>query len=231
VFVHGSLCDSRVFDAVAANCPMGVEMIALELPDHTRDEPDHDLAATLDALRAELSGLDERYVLVGHSMGAYLVARLLHELEARVSRAVLLSGFADLPTAVLDGYRALVDGVEAGALDPKEALAPAVEAAMGEHVEDPWRRHLEAIVASWPTPRVLRAARRVVEVGHAPAIAGFRVPTVVLHAVDDVSIPAACGRALAALGAQAELRELDRGGHFLPLSSPDLVAALAFASD
>ncbi len=231
VFVHGSLCDARVFDAVAVHRPADVEMITIDLPDHVRDEPGHDLGSMIHALAEALASIPAPYVLVGHSMGAHLVARVLPALNGRVSRALLLSGFAGLPSAVLDGYRVLSDGIASGKVDPRSALAPAVEAALGPDVVEPWRSHLRSIVGSWPADRVERAARRVLEVGVAPAMARFDTPAVIVHALDDVSIPSACARELIALGPRAELRELDRGGHFLPLSVPELVSSLAFSPE
>jgi pimeloyl-ACP methyl ester carboxylesterase len=173
----------------------------------------------------------EPFTLVGHSLGAYLAARLLGELGDRVERAVFVGGFPTLPEPIVSAYLGLAAGIESGAVEPRAAIRGAVEAALGASAPEPARALLHAIASEWPVPRIVRLLRRVAEVGAASAVSTFDTRAVVLHAADDASVPIALGRDLAALGQRAKLRELDEGGHFLQLSRPELVAALAFSRD
>lgn len=229
VFLHAALTDSRSFERVAALRPEGVAAWFCELPDHVRDEPGTSLAGTLDAVRAALLEVPAPFTFVGHSIGAYLGARLFADLGDRIARAVCVGGFATLPQAITDAYAGLAAGIDRGVVEPREAIRGAVEAALGPSVVEADRSLVHGIASEWPVARIVRCLQRVAEIGAAPPMPAFRTPTVVLHAADDASVPLALGRGLAALGARVELSELADGGHFLPLSHPEIVARLAFS--
>ncbi len=101
VLVHGYRSSARVWDAVQeALADQGMRTVAISMrgagaSDATERDEDYsayqfsrDLAAAVDAL-----GLD-RFVLVGHSMGASTVTNYVRDHGERVSALVLLAGGA-----------------------------------------------------------------------------------------------------------------------------------------
>jgi pimeloyl-ACP methyl ester carboxylesterase len=101
VAVHGITATSRAWLPVARALAGGVAVVAVDLrgrgasnalpPPYGTAAHVADVLALLDHLRLE------RAVLAGHSLGAYVVARLADEHPQRVRRAVLVDGGLTIP--------------------------------------------------------------------------------------------------------------------------------------
>ena len=122
VLVHGYRSSARIWDAVQrALADAGIRSLAISMRGAgassvtPHDEHysafafSHDLAAAVDAL-----GL-ERFVLVGHSMGASTVTNYVRDHADRVSALVLLAGGALAPRATMTpeqdaAWQARIDG-------------------------------------------------------------------------------------------------------------------------
>lgn len=234
VLVHGTPSDASVWSRVIERAPPGLRVVLVDLPDHgtAPDEPSLELGPFLDDLEDVVRGLGSGpTTLIGHSFGAYLVARLLPALDDRVDRAVLVAGLARLADDFVASREALASDIEDGRFD---------RAALGDLALDIWlgRRHrapdheqvIRAMLDRTPTPRLLRSLRRLRAMAAPEArLAPYRTKAVVLHGQDDAAVPLELAQEVAELGACAELVVLDTDSHFLPLTHPDQILAAAFA--
>jgi pimeloyl-ACP methyl ester carboxylesterase len=101
VAVHGITSNSRTWVAVARELDGEVELLAVDLrgrgASHDLGGP-YGMAAHTRDLLSVLDGLGlERPVLAGHSLGAYIVARLAAEHPDRVGGVVLVDGGLRIP--------------------------------------------------------------------------------------------------------------------------------------
>lgn len=123
--VHGWLDNAASFSALAPLLP-GCDVVALDLPGHGRSahrgagslqffiEYVGDVVAALDAL-----GWDE-CVLLGHSLGAGVMACVAGVFPARVRGLLLVEGLAPQPAApekILESLRAAIEAAQRGAGD------------------------------------------------------------------------------------------------------------------
>ncbi|MDF7821070.1 alpha/beta fold hydrolase [Runella sp. MFBS21] len=119
VLVHGAWQASYVWEAVRADLiKNGNKVIVVELPGHGADKtPLHTL--TLDVYRDKvleaIAQLNEKVILVGHSMGGMVVSAVAEKAPARISKLVYIGAF--LPT----NGQALV---ELAFSDPDSKLGP-----------------------------------------------------------------------------------------------------------
>jgi pimeloyl-ACP methyl ester carboxylesterase len=231
VFLHGTPGDASVWHAVTARQPASVSSVLLDLPDHGRAP---DLAdATPEALEGELlrtlGDVGARFTLVGHSYGAYLAARMATRLPERVTRLVLVSGFAEIPAAMSEGFRALAASVRSGDAALAGITAVALERWYGASPSDEERRLVAGIVESTGLARAERLLERVAALtGPSLRVPPYRQPALVLHGSGDAAIPLELGRELATLGARATSEIVETPLHLLPLTHPELVASRVF---
>jgi lipase len=138
--VHGITATSRAWLAVARALSGQVELIAVDLrgrgasselsPPYGMEAYSRDVLAALDAY-----GL-ERAVLVGHSLGAYAVARLAADHPERIRAAVLVDGGLTSPAIENVDPEPFVTAFLGPALARLELTFPAPEA-----YHDWWRAH------------------------------------------------------------------------------------------
>lgn len=108
VFVHGAVCDHRVFTALARGCASaGHGVLAVDLPGHGRSAGPAlgNVAALADWLLALLdaAGL-RRAALAGHSMGSLVALHAAARAPERATRLVMLGTCVPMPVpqALLD---------------------------------------------------------------------------------------------------------------------------------
>lgn len=230
LFVHGSQSDQRVWDQVIALAPAGTQTVAFDLPDHgtSPEQPTAALAPLQNALLAQLEALPPGPVtLVGHSLGALLIARAASALPRPVDRLVLISGFALLHPEDMEVYRKMADGLEGGRLDLEFLREMALEVALGERHDRPELHPIVEEMQKMPFERAVRSLRRGLEMGP-PGVAPYDVPTTVVHGRDDAAIRFALSEELAELGTHAVLVPLDTDSHLLPLTHAAELAPLIF---
>lgn len=232
VFLHGTPGDARVWQEVTARQPASVTSLLLDLPDHGR-APDLANAAPETLERELLRALPDvgaRFTLIGHSYGAYLAARLAARLVERVPRLVLISGFAEIPARMGEGFRALAAAVRSGEATVATITEVALERWCGPTPTEEERRQITGIVERTGLRRAERLLDRIAALaGPALRVSPYDQPAVVLHGREDGAVPFELGRELASLGSRALLEAVEGPRHLLPLTHPELVARHAFA--
>lgn len=233
VFVHGSQSDRRVWDPLVALAPPGARISLLDLPDHgsAADEATPSPIPLRRALIEHVEALPgESVVLVGHSLGAHLVASILVELDKPVAHAFLISGFDHLRESDMQLYRAMADGLESGRLDLELLRDTAVDVLLGERHRRPEHDALVTAMQDVSLERALRSLRRGLELGP-PGVTGYATPATVIHGSDDAAIGHELGASLASAGERAELLTIDTDSHLLPLTHTDELARLIYAEN
>ncbi|WP_058726391.1 alpha/beta fold hydrolase [Curtobacterium luteum] len=133
-YLHGLGIDAHSFDQTAI--AVGAPAVALDLPGHGRsswrDDADYGASATAPTVLAALDALDvPPGVLVGHSLGAILAARIAATAPERVTGLVLVDMSPDFAQRAVDRIaRALEDEEPFASLD--EVVDRAVEARVGD---------------------------------------------------------------------------------------------------
>ncbi|ROP66395.1 pimeloyl-ACP methyl ester carboxylesterase [Curtobacterium sp. PhB130] len=133
-YLHGLGIDAHSFDATAL--AVGQPAVALDLPGHGRsawrDDADYAAAATAPAVLAALDALEvPPGVLVGHSLGAILAARIAATAPERVTGLVLVDMSPDFAQRAVDRIaRALETEEPFASLD--EVVDRAIEARVGD---------------------------------------------------------------------------------------------------
>ena len=98
VLLHGTPGDHTDLEPVMALGPRDATVAWVDLPDH--GEAADELALNLDVLENDIVAAIESsagaVTVVGYSLGAYLAARVLPRVGAKVARAVLISGLAHI---------------------------------------------------------------------------------------------------------------------------------------
>ncbi len=140
IAVHGITSSSRAWLPVARALAGRVALVAPDLrgrgASHTLPPP-YGTAAYVADLVALLDRLESaRAVLVGHSLGAYIVARLAVEHPDRVSALVLVDGGLPIPEAQGVDPQQFADAFLGPALARLRLRFPSVEA-----YRDWWRAH------------------------------------------------------------------------------------------
>ncbi|MDA1003299.1 MAG: alpha/beta hydrolase [Chloroflexi bacterium] len=192
VLVHGYRSSARIWDAVQrALADAGIRSVAISMrgagassvtsrdDDYSAFAFSHDLAAAVDTL-----GL-ERFVLVGHSMGASTVTNYVRDHADRVSALVLLAGGALAGPAAMTAeqeaaWQARIDGypgnIDRGYWEAEHAaLSPEVRAPLWEDWQRVPKQRLRGMRTS---PQDLQAVLR-----------GITMPTLVVFGDADHTVP------------------------------------------
>ena len=224
VLLHGFAATARHWDRVlAALPPERFTPLALDL---AGADP-----LTPDGVCALVAGsCDERFVLVGYSMGGRLALHTALAIPERVSRLVLLSASAGIADAGERAARRAAD----------EALAAAIEQDTIEEFVERWRRvTLFASDPDWVrdevaaderrcSPAVLAATLRNLGAGSmAPVwdrLGELHMPVALLAGANDGAYLDAARRLAAAIE-RATLSVVPAAGHRLALQAPEAVAA------
>lgn len=228
LFLHGYSDSLRSFDCLLPHLPTGIRAIVPSQRGHGEaGRPDHgyamrdfadDVARLMDALGVA------RAVLVGHSMGAIVAARLAIDRPERVAALVLMGGFAALRgnPGVEEMWRDVVSTLQ----DPvpvefalefqRSTIARPVSPAMLDMVVG---ESLKLPARVWQA--VLQGLRQVDFTSELPSITA---PTLVLWGDQDNFSGRAEQEALAA-ATRARLVALEGTGHALHWEDPERVAA------
>jgi non-heme chloroperoxidase len=239
VLVHGWPLSSNTFDdAALALAEKGFRAIAHDRRGFGRsDQPwdgyDYDTFADDVAAVLDHAKVDQPIALAGFSMGGGEVARFLSRHKSLpVSHAVLIGSVvpyllksADhpegVPKEVFDG---MIAGIRADRADffrgflrdfygvgfLKKSVSDAV-------VDDSWRQAMNA--GLWPTVACVRAFS---ETDFRPDLAAFTMPTLIIHGVEDRTVPIGLtARAAAKAIPGAKLIEYDDAAHGLFASHKD----------
>jgi len=205
ILVHGTPGDSSDWLALLLSPPPGCELLAVDRPGFGRSEPRGAVPALHAQAEALLPLLAPRGghwpVLVGHSLGAPIVALLAAEHPDRVGGLLLLAGALDPALEEWHWYNRV-----AGALGPL--------------LSRPLRNSNDEL-------RPLRSELASLA-GLLPAV---RCPVVIVHGRQDQLVPfanAAYAQRMLTGASEVRLVDLPYGDHFLPWNAQDtLRSALA----
>lgn len=230
LFIHGLPSTHAVFRRVVERAPARSRCLLMDLPDHGEagDAPDATLEDFERDIMDAIASVDEPVTAVAHSAGAYLLARVLPRVEARVERAVFLGGLPGLDDANRQGFVDFAQAMESGQLPKAPAIAAFIERAEGPEASEDVRHDLEAMVSRESFDRLLRAVWRLTRIGPDRWAAPFDTPALLLHGEQDQSVPFELGEKLAELSRNGELRRLKTRSHMLPVSHPDRIARAVF---
>jgi pimeloyl-ACP methyl ester carboxylesterase len=212
VLVPGLGCTSQLYDELL---PSVWAHGSVTVADTCRDASIGGIAERL------LASAPERFVLVGFSMGGFVVSDVIQRAPERVEALAFISTSSrpDTPeqaarrrehiSLIRDGrFQELTDtvlpdlvGSEMGALWAQMARA------VGSAV---FRTQIEAILG--------RSDYR-------PALAALTCPTVVIHGASDRMVPVARAEEFSALIPHAALTIIDGGGHLVMRERPEIVSA------
>lgn len=134
VYLHGLGIDAHSFDQTAI--AVGASAVALDLPGHGRsawrDDADYAASATAPAVLAALDALAvPPGVLVGHSLGAILAARIAAAAPERVTGLVLVDMSPDFAQRAVDRIARALE-TEEPFVDLDEVVDRAIEARVGD---------------------------------------------------------------------------------------------------
>lgn len=231
VFLHGSPGDAGVWSAVLALRPPDAVCLPLDLPDHgaATDELEGRHAALEARVVARLAELDGQLVLVGHSYGAYLCARLAPRLAGRLARLVLVSGLPGLPPENAQAFQAMAQQLESGELTASELERRVAHAWYGPDVTRDERHFVAELLTRTGTARRGRVLARLAQLAEPQLrVAPYATPAVALHGEHDAAVSLELGQQLCALGSRARLETLSTASHMLPLTHAAQVALTVF---
>ncbi len=203
LLVHGSPGDWTAFEEYLDHVELLQEawMLAVDRPGFGssgfgRPEPSLEVQARL--LRPLLEKADARgAVLVGHSLGGSVIARMAMDFPARVAGLLLVAPAIDPQLEKLRWYNRLASLSAVRLLLPRALDTSNLEIL-------PLRSELEKMLPLWPR---------------------VEAPTIVIHGSKDRLVPAAnadfAGRAL--VNAPVDVRRVHDAGHFILWERPDLV--------
>lgn len=235
VFLHGSPSDRGVWTALLDGAPAAAHVHALDLPDHG-DAPDaatENPTAFEDLVAASLRSVvgTEPIVLVGHSFGAFVAARLAGKggCGLTIERMVLISGLSHLPVAQAEAFVEMAQAVESGALPIDVLVEQMIPAWLGEARSAVAEQYVRDTFLACSRERLVRGVRRLARVGFDDVQVGdFAMPTEVVHGERDAAVAPALGRDLARRGEQATWHVLDTASHMLPLTHADALRRIVF---
>lgn len=239
LLVHGLPTAKELWDPVTAHLAPGLATVAVDLLDYGesakvgRSLTHRQRAATLDELRAHLGW--EQFALVAHDLGASVAVDYMGEFGRFVSRLVLLSPpvYPDFVEPFIVKLFRLPGLGEAGVLLLKRA-ALALAIRRGLVHRDGYSAAFErALLSAYAGAagraalmRNLRWGRPHTVFADYPAILRrVTCPTLVIQGRRDPYIPYDHAVRLTRDVADARLVTVEDGAHFLPIDTPQAVAA------
>jgi pimeloyl-ACP methyl ester carboxylesterase len=220
VLVHGAGCGHAVWDELGHRLGKRRRVLAVDLPGHGRTPDDGRPPSIEGYARNVVDMLDSlglgQAILAGHSMGGAVVETVALDFPGRVAALVLVGTGARLRVAaqVLDVIRDHFDRYPEMAAEWGYSPATARDDA----------RHWVRLDLQAEAARVLGdfAACDRFDVRH--RLNAVRAPTLVICGSDDFLTPPRFSELLAQTIPGAELRLIERAGHFVMHERPDEVA-------
>jgi 3-oxoadipate enol-lactonase len=191
-------------------------------PPYRMAEMADDVIAAMDA-----AGM-RRAVIVGISMGGMIAQHVALRHPSRVDGLVLLATTPGLPHGRLPRVRALATLLSLPLFGSRGALTQLARILLTkEHVPE-----ARTLMQDWPAALREEPMPPLAFLGQFAAIllhsTGFRLhridaPAIVVGAAEDVLVPPACSKSLAARIPHAELELLERAAHGIPITDRDVV--------
>ncbi len=241
LLLHGQPGSARDWDGVTAAIGRRAEVIAIDRPGWDGRSRASDLRGNASAALAALDAAGKRRaIVVGHSFGAAVAARLAVERPERVGGLILASPAANtaslleidrLLAAPLIGYLASAAALSGlGAVMTTAPLRARIARGLG--IEE---RYLSAAGRRFLTPAAWRAfvhEQRVL-IRDLPGLQGglgmLTAPTTIVAGTEDHVVPLRSVRELAEQIPGASLQWLEGAGHLLPLQNAASLAEIALS--
>jgi pimeloyl-ACP methyl ester carboxylesterase len=237
VFSHGLGTDQSAWDGIIERLPEHVSALVFDLPGAgpllpEGFEPD-DYSSVGDYADDLLNLLDElgvaRCIFVGHSVSGMIGVLASIEEPARFEQLILLNASPRYLNA--DGY---VGGFEQAELDSlftamsanyQAWVAGFAPAAVGVNVPEAIVDFSAGLLAMRPDVTA-KIARMIFTSDLRHVLPLVSVPTLLIHAREDMAVPADVGRYLNANIPDSRLAWIDTAGHLPHLAAPEDVAAV-----
>jgi len=173
------------------------------------------------AVRADIDAIAGYVTLVGHSFGAWLIARMLEHCDPLTTRAVLFSGMPLISAEHRDGLQLIRKDLAVGAIETAQLDRQVQELMLGA---DQWTgTHAKRVGRMIDDMGLSRSSMLLGLVSHladpAYRIRPYDVPTDVVHVMNDRA---------ARLGSRAQLHVWPGGSHLPHWSDPETAAKLVF---
>ncbi|NQX11863.1 alpha/beta hydrolase [Microbacteriaceae bacterium VKM Ac-2855] len=231
ILVHGLMGDASSVATLAERLAGRFHVVAPDALGHGRSSRPvgftlADQGDMLNGLIAELGA--ESAVLVGISMGSYLVAEAAIREPSRTERLVLIVGKAHGTTSSSAAYAAR-RGVDLSTLSPEEMLALMSEAVWSPHTPVENRGALLAAMAGRQV--VLTSAeqaaveRSLADFDLRPGLPSITAPTLVVSGAGDGLNPPEAGRELASFIPDARFEVYEHSAHMLAYEETDRLVA------
>ncbi|HXZ67292.1 MAG TPA: alpha/beta fold hydrolase, partial [Alphaproteobacteria bacterium] len=168
----------------------------------------------------------EKFALLGTSQGAAIAIAYAVRHPERVTRLILYGGYVQghlkrNDPAIEETHRVLQDIVRIGWGKPHGAFRQVFGALfMPDGTADQFRWFDELSRISMSTENALQTREAAAYVDVAPLLAQVRVPTIILHAADEIVVPFSQARMMAAGIPGARLVSLDSKNHILFAHEP-----------
>ncbi len=216
LLIPGLLCDERLW-------AVQTEALAGSAHSRTFDLTAHESIAAM--AEAVLSQAPMRFAMAGFSMGGCVALEVVARAPGRVCRLALLSTSAHgLLPPVRRQLRDSISGIEAGGFDAYLADAfPRYVAPERIHDHALWETFAAMGKSLGPAVAVRQIRALLAYPGFCGDLGRIDCPTVVICGREDRRTPVAAHEELAGLIPGANLRVIERAGHFTPLEEPQAV--------
>jgi pimeloyl-ACP methyl ester carboxylesterase len=194
---------------------------SLFVANQTRDDT---IAAMAKRVLAEAP---DRFSLIGHSLGGYIVLEMMRQAPERIVRLALLNTSARPDTAEATKLRnERVAETKAG----RYAEVRAASFPLSVHpdrVDDPQLREMSRLTGedSGAEAFIRQQAAIIARIDSRPFLKDIRVPTLVLSGDQDMLIPNEFSKEMAAMIPNAVLVIVPDCGHLAPLEQPEAASA------
>ena len=187
----------------------------------TRDE-------TIAAMaRRVLDEAPERFSLIGHSLGGYIVLEMIRQQPQRIVRLALLNTSARPDTAEATRLRnERVAETRAGRYaEVRSASFP--QSVHPDRVDDPHLREMSRLTGedSGPDAYIRQQTAIIARIDSRPFLKDIRVPTLVLSGDKDLLISNEFSKEMAEMIPGASLVIVPDCGHLAPVEQPEAVSA------
>ncbi len=241
VFSHGLGNDQRSWEAVIGQLPSDVCALVYDLPGAgpllPADFDPEDYSSIADYADDLLNLLDEigveRFTFVGHSVSGMIGVLASIEEPARFEQLVLLNSSPHYLNA--DGYTGGFDQAELDSLftamsaNYQAWVAGFAPAAVGVDVPKAIIDFSEGLLAMRPDVTA-KIARMIFTSDLRHVLRLVSVPTLLIHAREDIAVPAAVGHFLHQAIAGSHIEWINSAGHLPHLTAPYEVAAVLRAT-
>ena len=214
----GLLCDEDIWREVIAALAAEVDVRVFSFPG---------FSSIADMAEHVLASVQGRFAVAGHSMGGRVALEIVRRSEGRVTGIALLNTGVHPPAAheTVSRGRLVSLARSAGMTALAAEWLPPMLNQTGPVRADVQARLVAMVERCSPDSFAAQIRALLTRPDAAPALAGLRIPTLLLSATGDTWSPPAQHEAMRELCPRAELIVVPEAGHMLPMEQPAAVAA------